>query len=236
MVIRALLKLSAFPLLAGLLLVSPVSVADEAAPAAYLESEAREAWQQWLDRPHHRAFAVGEDGAWGQSWGYSSASAARKAALVYCREHADECQVIAINERVLLASHPFAPEPETATEQGDTRRWPWAQDMTDAGVRRFAMLGVLVLFVGTLLAERFPLMKTTEPLVRHHFNNPPPRINYTLVLVIFLYLMCLMPLFYRTLPEDARDPGQWLVFMAPLILPALSALYLQYRGKLGQIH
>ncbi|MEF8889029.1 MAG: DUF4189 domain-containing protein, partial [Desulfohalobiaceae bacterium] len=60
----------------------------------YLNADARKEFREYIRNPQQRAFAFGQNGGWGYAYGRSTTREARKAALDYCREHAEECVVI----------------------------------------------------------------------------------------------------------------------------------------------
>lgn len=211
------------------LLALGAALAAEAAAVeapAYLEGPAKERFAAFRDRPEHRAFALGPGGAWGQAYNHENPRQARRAALGYCREHADECIVIAVNDRILAEADPFP-------GQGREPEQAWFEGISGETADLLAGLGLFVLVAGTFLAQRYPLMLRGRNMVTPS-GTVRLRLNYTWILFAFVYFMALMPTFARTAPAVTGNPATWLYFGAPIIPAVLSVLYLHARGKLGE--
>lgn len=199
-------------------------------PLGQLGPEAAQAWEEYQTRPTERAFAVGASGSWGMAWGHETMNEARERALAHCREHAERCEILAENDRVVVTEHPFAgshPDDEYVFTA-------WMESLSLTTVAVLAVIGFFILVVGTELSRHFPWMLRSRRGIG--FWGPKVRINHTQVLVMFVYLMLLMPVFFRLAPDPdaAFRLAEWLAFFAPIVPPVLSVLYLHARGALGR--
>ncbi len=85
---------------------------------AYLPDRLSSKFSTYRDKPKHRAFALGRNGAWGFGFGHATIKEAREHALSICREHSSDCVVIAVNERIVVNNPPFPP-----SDTGGENRW-----------------------------------------------------------------------------------------------------------------
>ena len=211
---------------ACLLLFALTPAATAVQPPDYLTGPAREQFERFRDSERHRAFALGPGGAWGLSYNHQDVEAARRAALGFCREYVADCVVIAENDHVLEQTHPFPRTGKRDAKPG------WYHKVSAATADTLAVLGLVVLVIGTLAAERHPMM------VKRPARGPGDRramqVNYAYVIVATIYFIALMPTFARNLPADAGSFMAWLRFGLPIVPPALATLYLQARGALGR--
>ncbi|MDZ7826129.1 MAG: hypothetical protein U5R48_09110 [Gammaproteobacteria bacterium] len=196
----------------------------------WLEAGARSPFESFLDRPGSRAFALGEGGAWGMAYDHETRAAAERAALAYCRQHADQCVVIAADDELLTTRHPFA----GGRADGEGVSQLPAAPASASELRLPVALGLVVLLLGTLLAERFPLMLVTDALHPKRRKRQELRINYSQVAVTFVYLTCMMPVFRATAPAVTTEPLGWLWFGAPFLPLLASTLWLKARGRLAE--
>jgi hypothetical protein len=214
-------------------MISALLLAGLAGPVAalqapvWLDAGARSPFESFLDRPGSRAFALGEGGAWGMAYGHETRTAAEQAALSYCREHANRCVVIAADGELLTTRDPFAGDGGGASQ-------PPSAPASAAELRLPVALGFVVLVLGTLLAERFPLMLVTDALHPARRKWRELRINYSQVAVGFVYFTCMMPVFRATAPAVTTEPLGWLWFGAPLPPMLAAALWLNARERLAE--
>lgn len=87
--------------------LSPEVLVAQERPA-YLPERLSTQFATYREKPEHRAFALGESGAWGYEFGHDSVESARTGALANCRAHASDCVVIAVNDRLLVQNNPFS--------------------------------------------------------------------------------------------------------------------------------
>lgn len=195
----------------------------------YLSGQAARAFDDWRGQEQHRAFALSRTGAWGQSWRHESQDAARSAALEYCREHADECVIIAVDDRLTAAVNPF---PDRTVADEDKTSWPNGVSVVTA--RWLALAGFWLLLIGTVAAWRWPLMFRSHRGVI--FQRQTIRINYTWVLVITGYVLCEMPQLARWLPTRDGPWWHWVAWIVIIGAIPAAALILHRGGKLAKAH
>lgn len=71
-----------------------------AAEPPQLDADGLAAWQEFVEAPDHRAFAIAPGGAWGRAAGAASAKAAEDQALANCRAHTRQtCVLFASDDR-----------------------------------------------------------------------------------------------------------------------------------------
>ncbi|WP_263789364.1 hypothetical protein [Salinibacter sp.] len=214
-------KLSLIIAVLGSSVLPPGLLFGQDAPA-YLPAPVRSSFEAYARQAPERAFALGRNG-WGTAHERSSLRAARDAALAYCHEHADRCVVIAENDEIVRPEDPFpdASGPSSASEPAT--RW------SGSTVGLLAVVGLVVLVGGTVVAERYPLYLFSTGLS----DVLRIRTNYAIVPVVFLYFLCMMPVFSRMAQWDFSTPLAWIGFSAPLLPGMLSVLYLRWRGRLS---
>lgn len=186
---------------------------------AYLPENLRSTFEEYTQRPTHRAFALG---AWGTAYGHKSLQKAREAALSNCRAYADRCVVISENDEIVRSENPF-PDP--------TDRDPFLsfmEGLSDRTVVLFALIGIVLLVTGTFLAERYPLYLFDTGVS----DALRIRMNYTFYPFSIVYFFCMFPVFARTVQGDFSNPLTWLSFSWPILLCMFSVLYLNWKGKL----
>mgnify|MGYP006434605729 CR=1 FL=1 len=196
----------------------------------WLDAGARASFESFLDRPGSRAFALGEYGAWGMAYGHETRTDAKRAALSYCRQHENVCALIAVDDELLTSRHPFG----GGRADGRGVSQPPAASVSASELRLPVALGLIVLVLGTMLAERFPLMLRDDAALPWGRRRVPVRLNYSQVAVIFVYLTCMMPVFRATAPAVTTEPWGWLWFGAPFLPLLASTLWLKARGRLAQ--
>ena len=196
----------------------------------WLDAGARASFESFLDRPVSRAFALGEGATWGMAYNHETRAAAERAALAYCRQHTDQCVVIAADDELLMNRHPFAGD---HTNGGGVSQLP-AAPASASELRLPVALGLIVLVLGTMLAERFPLMLRNDAALPWGSRRVPVKVNYSQVAVIFVYLTCMMPVFRATAPAVTTEPLGWLWFGAPFLPLLASTLWLKARGRLAE--
>jgi hypothetical protein len=159
---------------------------------------------------------------WGTAHGHPSLREARDVALANCREHANQCVVIAENDAIVRGEDPF---PDPADQPGFVASMVnWSAQT----VLLFALSGLLVLVLGTIVSARYPLY-----LFDTVFSDVLKiQMNYTVYPFGAAYFFCMLPVFIRTVRGDVSGPLIWIVFPA-LILPfVISVGYLKERGVL----
>lgn len=216
-------------------LILPVSSAAQPAVDApeYLPPATAEKFREFQQQPTHRAFALGAGGAWGQSLGHADRASARREALAFCREHAPECVVIAVDDRITQAEDPFPAAPVDAGT-GDPAFMGWPDRIARPTANRMALAGLVLLIAGTMLAERYPVMLAARRYSLPGKTTMRFRMNYTQVAVMFAYFLCVIPLMSHLAPEPPHGVVEWLRFFGPIVPAPLSVLYLNARGKLKQ--
>ncbi|MEM7744810.1 MAG: alpha/beta hydrolase [Pseudomonadota bacterium] len=78
----------------------PIEVDLGVAPPDGLAEAATTQWVAYLGSEDFRAFAVGEDGAWGYASAYRTADLARDAAMEACAEKGPGCRIVAEGDRL----------------------------------------------------------------------------------------------------------------------------------------
>ncbi len=214
-------KLSLIIAVLGSSVLTPGLLFGQDAPA-YLPAPVRSSFEPYAQRALERAFALGRDG-WGTAYGHSSLQAARDAALAHCHEHADRCVVIAENDAVVRPEDPFPDASDRSSASETTTKW------FGGTVFLLAMVGLAVLVGGTVVAEWYPLYLFSTGLS----DALRIRLNYAVVLISFVYFLCMMPVFSRVAQWDFSNPLVWVVFSAPILPVVLSVLYLRWRGRLS---
>ena len=206
--------------LMGASAVVPGSLFGQKVPA-YLSQSVRSHFDTYTQQPHNRAFALGRSG-WGTAHGQPSLREARDVALANCREHANQCVVIAENDAIVRREDPFPDPADRPTFVASMASW------SARTVLLLALSGLLVLVLGTVVAARYPLY-----LFDTVFSDVLKiRMNYTISPFGAAYFFCMLPVFVRTVRRDVSTPLTWIVF-SPLILPFLISVgYLYERGVL----
>jgi hypothetical protein len=199
----------------------PLPLFGQATPA-YLPETIRSDFDAYTRKDPNRAFALGRSG-WGSAHGQPSLQEARDAALSNCREFADQCVVIAENDEIVRPEDPFPAASERPSALESTTKW------SEGTILLLAMVGLIVLVGGTVVAERYPLYLFSTGLS----DVLKIRMNYAIVPVSFVYFLCMFPVFFRVAQWDFSNPLAWVVFSAPILPGMLSVLYLRRRGKLS---
>jgi hypothetical protein len=206
--------------LMGASAVVPGSLFGQKVPA-YLSQSVRPHFDTYTQQPHNRAFALGRSG-WGTAYGQPSLREARDIALANCREHANQCVVIAENDAIVRREDPFPDPADRPTFVASMASW------SARTVLLLALSGLLVLVLGTVVAARYPLYLFDTVLS----DVLKIRMNYTISPFGAAYFFCMLPVFVRTVRRDISTPLVWIVFSA-LILPFLISVgYLYERGVL----
>lgn len=205
-----------------LVLLVPAPLFAQDAPA-YLPEALHSTFDTWTGQPTHRAFALSRSGGWGSAYGHESLAAARKAAIENCRGYASACVIIAEDGAIVRAEHPFPPSTE------ENPFLTTLKHLSSGTVFLLTLGALLLLLVGTIVAERHPLF-LFETWLSDIWRL---RLNYTLLPFGFAYFLLVLPLFYRLAQRDFTNPITWVVFGAPILPYLLSVLYLRQKGKLG---
>ena len=193
--------------LMGASAVVPGSLFGQKVPA-YLSQSVRSHFDTYTQQPHNRAFALGRSG-WGTAHGQPSLREARDVALANCREHANQCVVIAENDAIVRREDPFLNPADRPTFVASMASW------SARTVLLLALSGLLVLVLDTVFSDVLKI-----------------RMNYTISPFGAAYFFCMLPVFVRTVRRDVSTPLTWIVFSA-LILPFLISVgYLYGRGAL----
>ncbi|MEF8943566.1 MAG: hypothetical protein V5B78_12330 [Desulfohalobiaceae bacterium] len=194
----------------------------------YLNADARKEFREYIRNPQQRAYAFGRNGAWGYAYGHSATRKARNAALDYCREHAKECVVIAVNDKLIEPEHPYrSPEEPFFLLSGA---------YSPQAVLGFALAGIAGLIVSAWASLRAPLLL---PMIWIPWPWIPKtwkriRINYLLILLNAIALALFFPLFKLTVDRGLTDPAHFVLFAAPIVLLAVQTVYVHSQGGLGE--
>jgi len=191
--------------LMGASAVVPGLLFGQEAPA-YLPQSVRHHFDTYTQQPPDRAFALGRSG-WGTAHGQPSLREARDIALANCREHANQCVVIAENDTVVQRADPFPEPPDQPSFLASIAGWSLRT------VFLLAWSGLLVLILGTVVAARYPLYLFDTGLS----DVLKIRMNYTILPFGALYFFCMLPTFFRAAQRDFSTPFTWVVFAAPAL-------------------
>lgn len=205
-----------------LVLLVPAPLFAQDAPS-YLPRDLRSTFETWTKQPTHRAFALSRTGAWGSAYGHDSLAAAREAALANCRGYASACVIIAEDGAIVRAEYPFPPSTEENPFLTELKH------LSSGTVFLLTLGALLLLLVGTIVAERHPLF-LFETWLSDIWKL---RMNYTLMPFGFAYFLLMLPLFFRLGQRDFTNPLTWLVFAAPILPYVASVLYLRKKEKLS---
>ena len=192
----------------------------------YLNADAQKEFREYLQNPEQRAYAFGKNGGWGYAYGHSTTSEARNAALDYCRKYAEKCVVIAINNKLIEPEHPYqSPEKQSYLLSGD---------YSAQVVIGFTLAGIVGLIGSAWVSIRVPLLL---PMVWMPWLWIPKtwkhiRLNYLLILLNAIAFVLFLPLFKLTVDQGLKDPPNFLLFAAPIVLIAVQVLYVHSRGGL----
>lgn len=205
-----------------------------AEPPSYLGPELHSRFEKFLELPKHRAFAISKTGAWGHAYGQSNPETARKRALSNCEALAPSCFIIAENEEIMSKEEYSALTREnSATDSplGFTERFSQRQ------VALMAIVGLIILVLGALIAERYPFML---PMALIPFPWIPKmirrrRMNYTCIPFMMGYLFCVSPIFYRIASDDLTSVLEVVAFFLPIIPVMVLPLYLNRKLALTDL-
>jgi len=198
----------------------PLSLFGQDVPA-YLPETIRSDFDAYTQQAPNRAFALGR-GGWGSAHGQPSLQNARATALSNCREFAEQCVVIAKNDEIVRPEDPFPDASDRSSAPESATKWSGRTALL------LAKVGLAVLVGGTVVAERYPLYLFSTGLS----DTLRIRLNYAVVLVGFVYFLCMMPVSSRVAQWDFSTLLAWIVFSAPILPVVLSVLYLQWCGQL----
>ncbi|WP_103030114.1 hypothetical protein [Salinibacter altiplanensis] len=199
---------------------APCSLFGQEAPG-YLSPPIHDPFNTYAQQPPDRAFALGP-GGWGTAHGQPSLQTARDIALANCREHVDQCVVIAENETIVRRKAPFPDPVARPTLVAPMDAWSAETALL------LALSGLLVLVLGTVVAAQFPLYLFDTGLS----DVLKIRMNYTLFPFGALYFFCMLPTFFRAAQRDFSTPFTWALFAAPMLPYLLVVWYLYERGAL----
>lgn len=96
-------------------------------PPDYLVGKAVNGFHKFVRKPHPRAFAYGKEGSYGYGYGYETVQEARRQALSRCHQHADDCRIIAVNNRITVKT---LWDESTSTGKSSGTQTSWYPDQT----------------------------------------------------------------------------------------------------------
>ncbi len=204
--------------LTGASAVVPGPLFGQEAPA-YLPQSVRPHFDTYTQQPPDRAFALGR-GGWGTAHGHTSLQAARDAALANCHTYSDHCVVIAENSTVVQRNNPFPEPTDRPSILVSIAGW------SSRTVVLLALSGLLLLGLGTVVAEQYPLY-----LFDMGFSDVLRiRMNHTIYPFGAIYFFCMLPTFLRAAEGGFSNPLTWIAFAAPILPYLVSVWYLYARG------
>ena len=180
--------------LMGASAVVPGLLFGQEAPA-YLPQSVRHHFDTYTQQSPDRAFALGRSG-WSTAHGQPSLREARTVALVNCREHANQCVVIAENDATVRREDPFPDSVDQPAFVASVVNW------SAQAVLLLVLSGLLVLVLGTIVATRYPLYLFDTGLS----DILKIRMNYTVYPFSAAYFFYMLPVFVRTVQRDVSAP------------------------------